>query len=252
MNRDLVKIKTCLKDIRVISVDVGFTLIYPEPAVGEVYAAVARRFGCSLNPRDVHSRFETTWKTKSLSDPQGKIDAFADEERVYQWWKDIFLSSLGDSVALGDVDKMFPHCFSEYARGAYWRLYPEVLQTLTALGSLGFRLVALSNWDRRLLQTLKDLRLDPFFEKIYISTLIGYAKPDPGAFRYAAQDLNVPPQQILHIGDSWEEDILGAQRAGIRPVYLDRTGKNKASHAQTPIITSLDELLFASGGPEPF
>jgi putative hydrolase of the HAD superfamily len=82
--------------------------------------------------------------------------------------------------------------------------------------------------------------------------LIGYAKPDPGAFRYAAQDLNVPPQQILHIGDSWEEDILGAQRAGIRPVYLDRTGKNKASHAQTPIITSLDELLFASGGPEPF
>ena len=250
MKRLPVNIKTFLKDIRIISFDAGFTLIYPEPPVGEVYAAIASRFGYSLNPREVHSRFETAWEAKSRSDAQGKIGAFADEELVYRWWKDIFLASLGGSVAPGDGDKMFPLCFNEYAGGGYWRLYPGVMQTLTALGSLGFRLVVLSNWDRRLLQTLKEVQLDPFFEKIYISTLIGYAKPDPGAFQYVVKDLKISPREILHIGDSLEEDILGAQRAGIQPVYLHRTGKNKAIHAQIPVITSLDELLFASGGSE--
>ena len=251
MNRHALKIKTLLKGIRVISFDAGFTLLYPEPPVGEVYAAIANRFGYTLNPQEVHSRFRGAWKAQNTSDPQGKIAVFADEERVFQWWKEIFLKSLGNSVAPGDVDKMFPLCFSEYARGEYWRLYPEVLQALAALRLLEFRLVVLSNWDRRLLQTLADVRLDPFFEKVYISTLIGYAKPDPGAFHYVMKDLNVSPQEILHIGDSLEEDVLGAQRARIRAIYLNRTGPANTSPPQIPIITSLTELVFASSGSGP-
>jgi putative hydrolase of the HAD superfamily len=114
---------------------------------------------------------------------------------------------------------------------------------LTTLGSMGFRLVVLSNWDRRLLRTLKDLRLDGFFEKIYISTLIGYAKPDPQAFQYVMDDLKISPQEILHVGDTLDEDILGAQQANIRVVYIDRMGKNKSIPREVPVISSLAELL---------
>jgi putative hydrolase of the HAD superfamily len=243
MNQQPPKLKTVLNGIRVISFDAGFTLIYPEPPVGEVYAGIARRFGYSLDPREVQTRFEALWKDKSASAPREKIEAFADEERAYRWWRDIFLGSLGEGVAPVDGDKMFPHCFHQFARGDHWRPYPEVPDTLKALRSLGFHLVMLSNWDRRLLQTLADLGLATFFTKIYISTLIGSSKPDPRAFQYGVKELGIPPRQILHIGDSWEEDILGAQRAGIRAIWLNRTGKSKSSHPQIPFISSLAELL---------
>jgi putative hydrolase of the HAD superfamily len=171
------------------------------------------------------------------------MNALANEEQAYQWWKEIVRESLGDKVDPGDVDDIFSVCFQEYAKGDYWRLYPEVLQTLTGLRSIGIRLVVLSNWDRRLLRTLKDLRLDGFFEKIYISTLIGYAKPNPGAFQYVVDDLKVPRQEILHVGDTLEEDILGAQQANIRAVCIDRRKKSGSIPAQIPIISNLAELL---------
>jgi putative hydrolase of the HAD superfamily len=243
MNHISTSTKKFLEGIRVISFDVGFTLIYTEPPVGIVYAKIARRFGYHLNGEEVHSRFRETWKTKSLRDQKEKIKAFANEEQAYQWWKGIVRESLGDSVNPKDVDDIFRVCFQEYAKGDYWRLYPEVLQTLTTIHSKGFRLVVLSNWDRRLLRTLKDLGLDGFFEKIYVSTLIGYAKPNPGAFQHVVEDLKVPRQEILHVGDTLDEDILGAQQANIRSVCIDRRGKSGSTPGEVPVISSLTELL---------
>lgn len=243
MNDKSIGTKKFLQGIRVISFDVGFTLIYTEPAVGMVYAKIASRFGYQLNGEEVHSRFRETWKTKSSRDQQEKITALANEKQAYQWWKGIVRESLGDKVNPGDVDDIFHLCFQEYAKGDYWRLYPEVLNTLTTLRSLGFRLVVISNWDRRLLRTLKDLRLDGFFEKIYISTLIGYAKPHSGAFQHVVEDLKISPQEILHVGDTPDEDILGAQQANIRAVCIDRRGINRSIPDEIPVISSLNELL---------
>ena len=243
MNQKSTSTKKFLEGLRVISFDVGFTLIYTEPPVGIIYAKIASRFGYHLNEEEVHSRFSETWKTKSSRDQKEKMNALANEEQAYQWWKGIVRESLGDMVKPGDVDGIFSVCFQEYARGDYWRLYPEVLHTLTTLRSMGFRLVVLSNWDRRLLRTLKDLRLDGFFEKKYISTLIGYAKPDPQAFQYMIDDLKVPKQEVLHVGDTLAEDILGAQQANIRAVCINRSGKNKSFPREVPVISSLDELL---------
>jgi putative hydrolase of the HAD superfamily len=243
MNNKSTSIKKLLEGIRVISFDVGFTLIYPEPPVGKVYAKIAGRFGYHLNEEEVHSKFNETWKTKNSLGHQEKIQALANEEQAFQWWKGIVKESLGDWVNPGDVDDIFNVCFQEYAKGDYWRLYPEVLQILTTLRSMGFRLVVLSNWDRRLLQTLKELRLDDFFEKIYISTLIGYAKPNPEAFQHVVDDLKISTREILHVGDTLADDILGAQQANIRSVHIDRREKNRSTPGEIPVISSLAGLL---------
>ena len=243
MNRKSEGTKEFLEGIRVISFDVGFTLIYTEPPVGTVYAKIAAGFGYRLNGEEVHARFRETWKTKSSRDQQEKITALANEKQAYRWWKGIVRESLGDKVAPEDVDDIFSECFQEYAKGDYWRVYPEVLQTLNTLRSKDFHLVVLSNWDRRLLRTLKDLRLDGFFERIYISTLIGYAKPNPGAFQHIVNDLKVSPHEILHVGDTLNEDILGAQQANIRAVCIDRRGKSRSTPDKIPVISSLTELL---------
>lgn len=236
--------KKHLENIEVISFDVGFTLIYTEPPVGDVYAGVAARFGYSFNGEDIQARFMDAWTKQSALNREKRADnALADEERAYEWWKQIFKESIGDVLPPGDLEKVFKMCFDEYAKGGYWRLFPDVEETLTALRSRGYRLVVLSNWDHRLNQTLNELELDRFFEKIYISTLIGHAKPDPGAFRHVIDDLKVPAEFILHVGDTLEEDIYGAREAGVRGVCIDRKKRYRAMGDQIPIISNLAELL---------
>jgi len=234
-----------LKNIRVISFDVGFTLIFTEPPVGRVYADIAGRFGYCLDGDEVQKRFITTWKTQSTHAQKKKIAAFAGDDSSYRWWKDIFTAAVGNEVKPKDLDEMFHLCFHEYARSIYWRLFPDVLPALTALRARGFRLVILSNWDSRLLQTLKELKLNVYFENIYISSLIGHTKPDPAAFQHVIDDMNIPGPALLHVGDTWGEDIMGALSAGIDAVWLNRSGEKKIPHPQLriPVISTLAQLI---------
>lgn len=78
--------------------------------------------------------------------------------------------------------------------------------------------------------------------------LIG--KPAPGFFRMALQDLNLPAENVMMIGDDIESDIAGARALGICSVLV-QTGKFRAQDLERndiqpdlilPSIQSLPEL----------
>lgn len=54
---------------------------------------------------------------------------------------------------------------------------------------------------------------------------IGVAKPHPGIFEAASRAAGVPPNQILHVGDDPQRDVHGARDAGMRTVWVNRTGQ---------------------------
>ena len=49
-------------------------------------------------------------------------------------------------------------------------------------------------------------------------------KPDPRAFARLVDELGVAASEIAYVGDSVPADIEGADRAGLRAVWLDRWG----------------------------
>lgn len=219
-------------------------MIYTDPPVGEVYAAIAARFGYSLDPEEVHNRFLTVFIDKNKENRGKREDnALVDEERCYLWWKEIFTESIGGIVAPEHQDPMFDSAYAEYAKSDYWGIFPEVIPVLTALRERGLRLVVMSNWDHRLNQTLEEMGLACYFEKVYISTRIGFAKPDPGAFDHILEDMNLAPDSVLHVGDTLEEDVMAAKNAGLRAVLLDREGKSKDAPPEVPVVSSLSQLL---------
>ncbi len=57
-----------------------------------------------------------------------------------------------------------------------------------------------------------------------ISGEVGIGKPEPGIFLLALERLGVSPQAAVMVGDSLARDIQGAQRAGIKAVWLNREG----------------------------
>ena len=70
---------------------------------------------------------------------------------------------------------------------------------------------------------LKRCDIDPGdLDVLAISEEVGTTKPDPVIFRYALDDLGVPPGQVTMVGDSWEHDVLPALGGGMAAVWLNR------------------------------
>jgi HAD superfamily hydrolase (TIGR01509 family) len=82
------------------------------------------------------------------------------------------------------------------------------------------------------------LELQPI-EQIFVSSEIGYVKPDPRFFAAVQERLGVAPAEIMLVGDDELSDYAGAAEAGWRSVLVDRDGRGKTPGA----IESLAKLL---------
>ena len=105
-----------------------------------------------------------------------------------------------------------------------------------------FRLGVVSNAYGNMLALLAEADLAPF-AVILDSALIGIRKPDPALYALAARQLDLPPAAVLHVGDSWERDVVPAHSAGMQVAWLARP-EARMPGAPAPVwrMTTLLEL----------
>jgi len=115
-----------------------------------------------------------------------------------------------------------------------FRAYPDVAPTLAALRRRGLALVCVSNWDFSLPQVLERCGLGGALDGVVTSAGSGVRKPDPAIFAPALALAGCGPAEALHVGDSPNEDLAGAEAAGIRGLLIDRNGTGE--------IASLNEI----------
>ena len=101
-------------------------------------------------------------------------------------------------------------------------LFDDVLTTLHKLKQRNYTMVALSNCTPWEAGGLRTLGLASYFSHVFYSFDLGYAKPNPEAFRAVEAALQVTPRQLLHVGDSHVADAIGAKRCGWHAIHLDR------------------------------
>ena len=77
-------------------------------------------------------------------------------------------------------------------------------------------------------------------------------KPDPRIFEIAMHEARCQPHELLHVGDSWENDVLGALNAGATPVFFNRnpTGQAPQSVIEIGSLAELSSLLLAQPAME--
>lgn len=102
----------------------------------------------------------------------------------------------------------------------FW-LEDECMQTLKALKRLGLKIAVVSNWDGTLEDVLTDLSVSSFFDYIADSHIIGSEKPDDKIFLRTLDKMNLNPEEVIHIGDLYYTDILGAKSVGIDSILYD-------------------------------
>ena len=127
------------------------------------------------------------------------------------------------------------------------QLYDDALPALEWCLARGLATGVVSNWDCSLPVTLKQVCSHPF-SCVMVSAAEGVEKSDPRLFFKAAQCFNVQPSHIVHIGDEVDNDLLGAEKAGMKPVLMDRdqAHRNMGPHRIETLaeFPSLFERLF--------
>jgi putative hydrolase of the HAD superfamily len=112
---------------------------------------------------------------------------------------------------------------------------PEVGPLLGRLAQR-FNLAILSNWP--LAATIDDYLEAAGWRAslaaVVISQRVGTIKPDPHIFRVAEAALGEQGPAILHLGDDWAADIVGAKGAGWLAAYLRDRQAGSPLPASTP------------------
>lgn len=142
------------------------------------------------------------------------------------------------------VDSLLP----EMLASLRFRVLPGAGEALAKLRQRGLLLAVVSNWDVSLAERLEELELDGQLDAIVTSAEVGEAKPRPAVFRRALERLGLEPAAALHVGDSWELDVLGARAAGVRPVLLAPGASVEGRDSRDgvlvlPSLAALGELL---------
>jgi len=107
-------------------------------------------------------------------------------------------------------------------------LFPNAIQTLKELKSMGFTLHIITNGFQEVqLIKLENCGLHSFFDLIVCSEIIGKNKPDPAIFKYAMREAGANPSDSLMIGDDYHIDIAGALQVGMNAIHFDPIEKYK-------------------------
>ncbi len=134
------------------------------------------------------------------------------------------------------VEEAFEIFFRERNRVT---LYEDVRPALMHLRSK-YRLFALSNGNA----DLARCGLAGLFDGHITASGVGAAKPDARIFARLLRDAGVEPIEVLHIGDDPLADVIGATRAGMQAVWLNREARQWPSQFASPLrtISTLAEI----------
>lgn len=218
--------------------DVGNTLVRACPSVAETFARVAAERGHALTVRDVD--LDAYYEAEYLRDG----DFWCSHEGSVAIWLEQYRYLCHLTGIAHDAEGMARAVHETYRHAAGWEVFPDAEGCLRTLKRQGYALGVVSNWDAELEGLLRELRLLPYFDVVVSSAAVGHRKLDPVVFDLACEEAGVAPGDAVHVGDRPDADGEGAQRAGLRPVIVDRRGvEDGCPYERILTLTDLPRLL---------
>lgn len=229
---------TRIGKVEAVTFDAAGTLLFPHPSVGSIYQEVLASRGLVLDSSALENAFRRafgqTRKDLGIEDPEKRERAF---------WEEVVTASIQSLAPMPpNFEETFDLLWQTFAQGSRWRLNEDALELFDFLDELEIPFALLTNWDCRVRSVIRDHDLEHRFSHVFVSSEIGFEKPDPRIFHFAAESLGFPPNRILHVGDHIEQDAQGARKAGWLVVQLRPDEPATDAKAEISVIRRLKDL----------
>ncbi|WCR45639.1 HAD family hydrolase [Stutzerimonas stutzeri] len=138
--------------------------------------------------------------------------------RVSELRRRILQHALGDAgYPREEADELAERAFQVFLDARHEvEIFPDVQPTLEFLAN-HYTLGVITNGNA----DVRRLGLADYFQFTLCAEDLGIGKPDPHPFRQALRLGGALPEQAVHVGDHAEDDIAGAQQAGLRAVWFN-------------------------------
>jgi len=126
----------------------------------------------------------------------------------------------------------------------HWPVFPEVPGALADARQRGWKLVALSNSDRDLIEaSLRTIGVP--FNGAVVASEVGSYKPAHGHWRAFHESTGADPAQHVHVAQSHFHDIVPATELGIRTIWINRLDEHGEPRPtrELPDLSGLGALL---------
>jgi putative hydrolase of the HAD superfamily len=144
------------------------------------------------------------------------------DEAAYEAWVRSRLRQLADATGVAEEDtEAIVDALRQLDQGPMLA-YPEASATLQSLRQAGLAVGVCSNWGWELDAYIEEVGLLHLVDVRVTSARAGLRKPHPGIYATAATALGVDPADVLFVGDSWEPDVRGPRRMGMRAAHVWR------------------------------
>lgn len=228
--------------IEAVLLDVGGVLMLPNPA--KIHQAL--KFG-DVRPSDAQLD-AAHYKAVAATDAVGRFD--------WSTYRLTYVQSCGVREEL--VDETVAAMAQLFTGYDWTRVAPGAMNGLRRLTATGKPVGVVSNSMGTVAQMLADAGVcqagpGPLISvrTIVDSGAVHVEKPDPAIFRIALDELGVPAEQAVYVGDAARIDVDGARRAGLRPLHFDPLGlcpDPVGEHEHVADLDAVVELMHDEAG----
>jgi len=206
--------------MRAVTFDFGQTLAELDH---EFLMQRAHGLGAELDPVASHAATVTAWHAYGAAKALGHARA----------WQAMMMEILrGGGVRKIRAQQADPDYAAKIAQ-LLWDAQPThnlwrkpiagMFELVAELVAEGVPVGIISNSEGHLAELVQELGYDALFPVVIDSGRVGVDKPNPRIFQLAAQALDVPLAEIVHVGDAWEADVMGARAAGAHAIWFAPT-----------------------------
>ena len=225
---------------RAIFFDLGGTLLVMRR--DRIFRRVLQEAGRDATLDRIHSAYmkeESRWLSyygARVLNEEETAEAYRDlDQRVFS----VLYPGESEPEALR-ISKLVRKRWPELETEIPLELYPDAEPTLERLARHGYALGLISNAPADTVRVVETLGLTRYLGTVVISGAVGYTKPHPEIFRIALREAGVGAGEAIHVGDLYEVDIVGARKAGLEGILIDRDGTQRSFDC--PRIQSLSEI----------
>ncbi|WP_049926005.1 HAD family hydrolase [Halopiger goleimassiliensis] len=222
-----------MPEIEAVTLDLDGTLVRYRRTPGEVLRTSYERLG-------IEPLF-------SVEEYYARYDEFAAKhESMAAMRSDCFATLAAENGFDRDLGREVAAAFDEVRDQSNVERRPGVERVLDALAET-YRLGIVTNGTADAQRRKIDAAgLERWTDAVVVAGAQGAPKPAPDPFERALTALEATPEMAVHVGDSLETDVVGANRAGLDSAWLS-DGTDPGAHEPTYRLDELGDLV-----PEPW